>query len=146
MLPLKRKLTQQSTASQCTVDPDKKRSVLGKGAFGTVYTMINPHDHQVYAVKELTNLTLEDGSTDEVAMHELLAEVRKMGVVESQFIVQYRTSAVYGGRFYVMMEPIASRWRSLSHLASLREMTRNIIPPPLALLLLRSKESTTATS
>ena len=80
--------------------------------------MINPHDHQVYAVKELTNLTLEDGSTDEVAMHELLAEVRKMGVVESEFIVQYRTSAVFGGRFYVMMEPIAS-WRSLSQLASL---------------------------
>ena len=102
-----------------TVDPDKKRSVLGRGAFGTVYTMINPHDHQVYAVKELTNLTLEDGSTDEVAMHELLAEVRKMGVVESEFIVQYRTSAVYGGRFYVMMEPIAS-WGSLSQLVSLR--------------------------
>ena len=70
--------------------------------------MVNPHDHQVHAVKELTNLTLEDGSTDETAMFELLAEVRKMGVVESQFIVQYRTSAVYGGRFYVMMEPIAS--------------------------------------
>ena len=75
--------------------------------------MINPHDHQVYAVKELANLTLEDGSTDEVAMHELLAEVRKMGVVESEFIVQYRTSAVYAGHFYVMMESIAS-WRSLS--------------------------------
>ena len=102
-----------------TVDPDKERSVLGKGGFGTVYTMINPHDHQVYAVKELTNLTLEDGSTDEIAMHELLAEVRKMGVVESEFIVQYRTSAVYGGRFYVMMEPIAS-WGSLSQLVSLR--------------------------
>ena len=96
-----------------TVDPDKKRSILGKGAFGTVYTMVNPHDHQVYAVKELTNLTLEDGSTDETAMHELLAEVRKMGVVESEFIVQYRTSAVYGGRFYVMMEPIVN-WRSLT--------------------------------
>ena len=81
--------------------------------------MVNPHDHQVYAVKELTNLTLEDGSTDEVAMHELLAEVRKMGVVESEFIVQYRTSAVYGGRFYVMMEPIASSRRSLSQLAPL---------------------------
>ena len=106
LLSLKRKLTPQSTDP--TVDPDKKRSILGKGAFGTVYTMVNPHDHQVYAVKELTNLTLEDGSTDETAMHELLAEVRKMGVVESQFIVQYRTSAVYGGRFYVMMEPIAS--------------------------------------
>ena len=91
-----------------TVDPDKKRSIIGKGAFGTVYTMVNPHDHQVYAVKELKNLTLEDGSTDEAAMFELLSEVRKMGVVESQFIVQYRTSAVYGGRFYVMMEPIAS--------------------------------------
>jgi hypothetical protein len=78
--------------------------------------MINPHDHQVYAVKELTNLTLQDGSTDEVAMNELLAEVRKMGVVESKFIVQYRTSAVFGGRFYVMMEHIASR-RSLSELA-----------------------------
>ena len=82
---------------------------MGQGAFGTVYTMINPHDHQVYAVKELMNLTLEDGSTDEAAMLELLAEVRKMGVVESQFIVQYRTSAVFGGRFYVMMEPIASK-------------------------------------
>ena len=118
-VPLKRKLTQQSTASQrTTVDPDKQRSVLGRGAFGIVYTMINPHDHQVYAVKELTNLTLEDGSTDEVAMHELLAEVRKMGVVESEFIVQYRTSAVFGERFYIMMEPIVS-WRSLSHLASL---------------------------
>ena len=102
-----------------TVDPDKERSILGKGAFGTVYTMVNPHDHQVYAVKELTNLTLEDGSTDETAMHELLAEVRKMGVVESEFIVQYRTSAVFGGRFYVMMEPIAS-WGSLSQLVSLR--------------------------
>ena len=91
------------------VDPDKERSVLGKGAFGTVYTMINPHDHQVYAVKELTNLTVEDGSTDEAAMFELLSEVRKMGVVESQFIVKYRTSAVFGGRFYVMMEHIVSR-------------------------------------
>ena len=99
-------------ANAHTVDPDKKRSILGQGASGTVYTMINPHDHQVYAVKELTNLTLEDGSTDEAAMFELLAEVRKMGVVQSQFIVQYRTSAVFGGRFYVMMEPIASR-RSL---------------------------------
>ena len=95
-------------ANAHTDDPDKERSILGQGAFGTVYTMINPHDHQVYAVKELTNLTLEDGSTDEAAMFELLAEVRKMCVVESQFIVQYRTSAVYGGRFYVMMEPIAS--------------------------------------
>ena len=64
---------------RCTVDPDKERSVLGKGVFGTVYTMVNPHDSQAYAVKELTNLTLEDGSTDEAAMHELLAEVRKMG-------------------------------------------------------------------
>ena len=69
--------------------------------------MVNPHDHQVYAVKELSNLTLEDGTTDEAAMFELLAEVRKMGIVESPFIVQYRTSAVYRGRFYVMMEPIA---------------------------------------
>jgi len=34
--------------------------------------------------------------------------VRKMGVVDSQFIVKYRTSAVFCGRFYVMMEPIAS--------------------------------------
>ena len=120
LLPLKRRLTQQQPRHNAhTVDPDKERSVLGRGAFGTVYTMINPHDHQVYAVKELTNLTLEDGSTDEVAMHELLAEVRKMGVVESEFIVQYRTSAVYGGRFYVMMEPIASR-RYNAHFRSSR--------------------------
>ena len=109
--------------------------------------MINPHDHQVYAVKELTNLTLEDGSTDEVAMHELLAEVRKMGVVGSQFIVQYRTSAVYGGRFYVMMDPIAS-WdaHSLSSRRCAREMTRNLIARARAAVILRSKEWTTATS
>jgi hypothetical protein len=101
--------------------------------------MINPHDHQVYAVKELTNLTQEDGSTDEAAMFELLAEVRKMGVVESQFVVQYRTSAVYGGRFYVMMEPIASAY---SHT---RKIGQIITLPPLRCVL-RSKESTTATS
>ena len=103
--------------------------------------MINPHDHQVYAVKELTNLTLEDGSTDEAAMFELLAEVRKMGVVESEFIVQYRTSAVYGGRFYVMMEPIAS-WGSLSQLVSPRtldDLKHNRPPCPRAVIL-RSKE------
>ena len=70
--------------------------------------MINPHDRQSYAVKELTNLTNEDGSTDGVAMNELLEEVRKMGVVQSEFVVQYRTSAIYRGRFYVMMEPIVS--------------------------------------
>ena len=93
---------------QNTDDPDKESSILGKGAFGTVFKMINPHDHQSYAVKELTNLTNEDGTTDEVAMNELLEEVRKMGVVESEFIVQYRTAAVYRGRFYVMMEPIVS--------------------------------------
>ena len=87
-------------------EPDKERSVLGRGAFGTIRKMVNPHDHQVYAVKELSNLTLEDGSTDEVAMNELLDEVRKMGVVRSEFIVQYRTSAVWQGRFYVMMDPI----------------------------------------
>ena len=80
--------------------------------------MVNPHDQQVYAVKELTNLTLEDGSSDKAAMFELLAEVRKMGVVESEFIVQYRTSAVYGGRFYVMMEPIASATLSPSLVAA----------------------------
>ena len=103
-------LTQPPTyrANTRTVDPDKERSILGKGAFGTVYAMVNPHDHQAYAVKELANLTLEDGSTDEAAMLELLAEVRNIGVVKSQFIVQYRTSTVFGGRFYVMMEPIAS--------------------------------------
>ena len=87
-------------------DPDKARSVLGRGKFGTVYSMINPHDRQLYAVKELNNLTLEDGSTDEAAMQDLLEEVRKMGIVESEFVIQYRTSAVYDGRFYVMMEPI----------------------------------------
>ena len=81
-------------------------------------------------------------------MFELLAEVRKMGIVESQFIVKYRTSAVYGGRFYVMMEHIASR-RSLSQLASLlREMLRILIARlrSRCYLASRSKESTTATS
>ena len=68
--------------------------------------MRNPHDHQQYAVKELTNLTNEDGSTDRAAMNELIGEVRKMGVVSSVFIVRYHTSAIFGGRFYVMMDPI----------------------------------------
>ena len=75
-------------------------------AFGTVYLMRNPHDHQEYAVKELTNLTNEDGSTDRAAMNELIGEVRKMGVVSSEFIVRYHTSAIFGGRFYVMMDVI----------------------------------------
>ena len=75
-------------------------------AFGTVYLMQNPHDHQLYAVKELTNLTNEDGSTDRAAMNELIGEVRKMGAVSSEFVVRYHTSAIYDGRFYVMMDPI----------------------------------------
>ena len=133
------KLTPTNRANAHTVDPDKERSILGQGTFGTVYAMVNPHDHQVYAVKELTNLTLEDGSTDEASMSELLAEVRKLGVVESEFIVQYRTSAVYSGRFYVMMELIASA--TLSH----RCFTRYCRFLKLCISLLRSTESTTAT-
>ena len=68
--------------------------------------MQNPHDHQQYAVKELTNLTNEDGSTDRAAMNELISEVRKMGRVASEYVVRYHTSAIFGGRFYVMMDPI----------------------------------------
>ena len=68
--------------------------------------MRNPHDHQRYAVKELNNLTHEDGSTNNEAMFELIDEVRKMGVVSSPFIVRYHTSALFDGRFYVMMDLI----------------------------------------
>ena len=68
--------------------------------------MKNPHDHQRYAVKELTNLTNEDGSTNHEAMYELIDEVRKMGTVSSPFIVRYHTSAVFDGRFYIMMDVI----------------------------------------
>jgi len=39
-------------------------------------------------------------------MAELLIEVRKMSVVNSEFIIQYRTSAIYQGHFYIMMELI----------------------------------------
>ena len=46
--------------------------------------MVNPHDHQVYAVKELTNLTLDDGSTDEAAMLETSA-LRAKVLSEGQF-------------------------------------------------------------
>ena len=82
--------------------------MLGRGAFGTVYRMKNPHDGQVYAVKELTNLANDDGTTDVGAMEELMAEVRKMGVVKSEFFVRYITSAVFCGKFYVVMDPIVS--------------------------------------
>jgi len=121
-------------------DPDKARSVLGSGKFGTVYSMINPHDHQLYAVKELKNLTLEDGSTDEAAMQDLLEEVRKMGIVESEFVIQYRTSAVYDGHFYVMMEPIAGPPLEITHSLKLRayHVTLRV------LCITHSKESSTA--
>ena len=61
---------------------------------------------QIYAVKELHNLTHADGTTDDLAMAELLEEVRKMGIVRSEYIVQYRTSAIFCDCFYVMMELI----------------------------------------
>ena len=76
-------------------------------AFGTVYLMQNPHDRQRYAVKELTNLANEDGSKNAEAMHELIDEVRKMGVVSSPFVVRYHTSAVFDGRFYIVMEHVS---------------------------------------
>ena len=75
-------------------------------AFGTVYLMQNPHNRQRYAVKELNNLTNDDGSTNAEAMHGLIDEVRKMGVVSSPFVVRYHTSAVFEGRFYIVMEHI----------------------------------------
>ncbi len=87
-------------------DPDKTRSVLGKGAFGTVYRMQNKTDQRVVAVKELLNLTHDDGSPNDEAMDELLAEVRKNSIVQNEFIVQYITSAVSNGKFYVVMELI----------------------------------------
>ena len=61
-------------------DPDKERSVLGKGAFGTVFRMRNSTDQRVVAVKELHNLTLEDGSPNYDAMEVLLDEVSFMYV------------------------------------------------------------------
>ena len=94
--------------------PDnKKSSIIGKGAFGTVYAMINPSDSQLYAVKELSNLTLQDGSVDEVAMNELQEEVRKLSVVQSKFVVKLHTSATYRGKFYMMMENVVSAPRPI---------------------------------
>ena len=91
-----------------TDDPDKPSSVLGRGKFGTVYRMINPHDQQVFAVKELTNLSREDGTPDEGAMEELLLEVRKLGTVNSEFVIKYHTSAIFQGNFYIVTELIVS--------------------------------------
>ena len=91
-----------------TVEPDKQSSVLWRGKFGTVYRMINPHDQQLFAVKELTNLSHEDGSPDDDAMEELLLEVRKLGTVNSEFVIKYHTSAIFRGHFYMVTELIAS--------------------------------------
>ena len=91
-----------------TVDPDKQSSVLGRGKFGTVYRMINPHDQHVFAVKELTNISRPDGSPDEDAMEELLLEVRKLGTVNSEYILKYHTSAIFRGHFYMVTELIVS--------------------------------------
>jgi len=70
--------------------------------------MINPHDQQLFAVKELTNLSHEDGSPDDDAMEELLLEVRKLGTVNSEFVIKYHTSAIFRGHFYMVTELIAS--------------------------------------
>ena len=53
---------------------------MGKGAFGTVYRMLNPHDNQICAVKELKNLTQEDGALDDEAMMARLAADVEEGV------------------------------------------------------------------
>ena len=82
--------------------------MLGRGKFGTVYRMINPHDQHVFAVKELTNLSRPDGSPDEDAMEDLLLEVRKLGTVNSEFILKYHTSAIFRGHFYMVTELIVS--------------------------------------
>ena len=62
-------------AGMYVFEPDKERSILGKGAFGTVFRMRNSTDQRVVAVKELHNLTLEDGSPNYDAMEVLLDEV-----------------------------------------------------------------------
>ena len=62
-------------AGMYVFEPDRERSVLGKGAFGTVFRMRNSTDQRVVAVKKLHNLTLEDGSPNYDAMEVLLDEV-----------------------------------------------------------------------
>ena len=83
--------------------------------------MINPSDSQLYAVKELSNLTLQDGSVDKVAMNELQEEVRKLSVVQTKFVVKLHTSATYRGKFYMMMENVVSAPRPIKRVLQARK-------------------------
>ena len=89
-------------------DPARERSVLGKGAFGLVFRMVNPFDGGKFAVKELSNIVREDGMRDKAKMAIVVAEVRKMSAVQSDFIVRYITSCFSSDRFYIVMELLVS--------------------------------------
>ena len=118
--------------------------MLGRGKFGTVYRMINPHDQHVFAVKELTNLSRPDGSPDKDAMEELLLEVRKLGTVNSEFILKYHTSAIFRGHFYMVTELIVSSIVAPHRHALFKTPSIENDAPPFVLGV-RSVEQSTAT-
>ena len=60
-------------------------------------------------MKKLSVLTDEDGCVDTDAIYELLSEIKKLGKVRSEFIVQYVTSSIgTNNNVFIVMELLVS--------------------------------------
>ena len=88
--------------------PDEARSVLGKGAFGTVFRARNRIDQRLVAVKRLTNLVRDDGTEDKEEMRGVKNEVKMMAAVKSEHLVKYINACFSSPYFYIVMELLAS--------------------------------------
>ncbi|CAG2165845.1 unnamed protein product [Oppiella nova] len=74
-------------------------SAIGSGYFGTVFKVKHRFDEQIYAVKRVEIKK----STDEY-MTQILNEVKNLGKVRSEYVVQYYNSWPESKHLYIQME------------------------------------------
>ncbi|OHS98334.1 STE family protein kinase [Tritrichomonas foetus] len=75
-----------------------KKSVIGRGNFGTVYKSFNKKTGQILAVKEIN---LEESDDD---LTEIQKEIDMLRACESQYVVKYYGCTVVGRHLWIIME------------------------------------------
>ncbi|CAG2167859.1 unnamed protein product [Oppiella nova] len=83
-------------------------SAIGSGGFGTVFKVKHRFDEHIYAVKRVQ---LKDSSEDYIKS--ILNEVKNLGKVRSEYVVQYYNSWPETNFLYIQMEFCSQNLRNI---------------------------------